>query len=96
MTDETQSGAAVSSAAPDAGGGGASTGWIQAPPPADPLQWLRDADPALPMPLDAIACAATLAVMHHKCDHAKEAARMLKAYGTEHNLRTAQKSGARP
>jgi hypothetical protein len=60
------------------------------------LQWLRDADPALPMPLDAIACAATLAVMHHKCDHAKEAARMLKAYGTEHNLRTAQKSGARP
>ncbi len=95
MSAQTNSGAAAHSAAPEAGGLGQSSG-ILAPPPADPLQWLRDADPALPMPLDALACAATLAVMHHKCDHAKEAARMLKAYGTEHNLRTAQKSGARP
>jgi hypothetical protein len=58
------------------------------------LAWLREADPALPMPLDAVACAATLAVMHHKCDHAKEAARMLEAYALEHNLRTKQTNGA--
>jgi hypothetical protein len=87
------SGAAVSPA-PEAGGVVANGRGEPAPPPADPLAQLRAAALALPAPLDALAAAATLAAMHHKCEHAQDAARMLRAYAVAHNLKIAQRTGA--
>ena len=95
MTTHTQSGAAVLPA-PEAGGRGANDPGVSAPPPADPLAWLREADATLPLPMDAAAAAACLAAMHQGCEHARLAAQYLRAYAVAHNLRTKQTSGARP